>query len=83
MVKSPRVAESPINMECILRQIITLGHKPGGSSLVIGEVVLVHVLDEVWSDGEIKVAKLNAVGRLGGNQYCRTADVFEIKRPDL
>jgi flavin reductase (DIM6/NTAB) family NADH-FMN oxidoreductase RutF len=83
LVKSPRVAESPINMECTLRDIITLGSKPGGASLIIGEVVLVHIQDEIWSNGDVRVEKLKAVGRLGGNLYCRTGDIFEIKRPDL
>jgi flavin reductase (DIM6/NTAB) family NADH-FMN oxidoreductase RutF len=82
MVQAPRVAESPINMECKLRQILEFGKSPGGSHLIIGEVVLVHLWDGLVIDGEIQMSKLKAIGRLGGESYCRTTDTFEMKRPD-
>ena len=82
LVKAPRVAESPINMECKLLQILQFGKSPSVTSLVIGEVVLFHVWNELYVDGEIQVSKLKAVGRLGGDFYCRTTDMFEMKRPE-
>jgi len=81
LVKSPRVAESPINMECRLMQILEFGEAPRVSSFIIGEVLRVHVQDEVWVDGVIKAPKLKAIGRLGEDFYCRTMDIFEMKRP--
>lgn len=81
IVKAPRVAESPINMECQLRQIITFGSKTGGSHLIIGEVILVHIIDEIWINGEIQLSKLKAIGRLGGNYYSKIGEKFEMKRP--
>jgi len=81
VVKSHLIAESPVNMECNLSQIIEFGEPPTGSQVVIGEVVLVHVKDEVWSGDHIDNSKLKAVGRLGEDLYCRTTDIFEMKRP--
>ena len=81
LVKSPRVAESPVNMECRLMQILEFGEASRVSSFIIGEVLRVHVQDEVWVDGVIKAPKLKAIGRLGEDFYCRTMDIFEMKRP--
>ncbi len=79
MVKAPMVAESPVNMECRLVQILEFGQAPRRSNFIIGEVVRVHVKDEFWVNGQIEMAKLGAIGRLGGELYCRTADMFEIE----
>ena len=81
MVKAPRVAESPVSMECQLLQILQFGTMPNGCDLVIGEVVLVHIKDELYINGEVQASKLKAIGRLGGDCYCRTTDLFEMKRP--
>jgi flavin reductase (DIM6/NTAB) family NADH-FMN oxidoreductase RutF len=82
LVKAPRVAESPINMECKLLQILQFGEISTGSNVVIGEVVLVHVKDELWADDQIDISKWKPIGRLGGQLYCRMTDRFEMKRPD-
>jgi flavin reductase (DIM6/NTAB) family NADH-FMN oxidoreductase RutF len=80
LVKSPRVAESPVNMECKLLQIMKFGEAPDGGYVVIGEVRLVHVRDEFWVDDKVDRSKLKYIGRLGGAFYCRTTDTFEMKR---
>lgn len=80
LVKAPLVGESPINMECRLRQILDFG-EPKLTRFVIGEIVLVHVKDEVYKNDQIQISELKAIGRLGADLYCRTADVFEMKRP--
>jgi flavin reductase (DIM6/NTAB) family NADH-FMN oxidoreductase RutF len=82
MVRAPRVAESPIQMECRLVQILNFGEGPYASRFIIGEVVLVHVKDELYVNGEIEMSKLKSVGRLGGDFYCRTTDLFEMLRPE-
>lgn len=82
IVKAPRVAESPVNMECKLSNILQFGSIPTGSNLVIGEVVLIHVRDEFYINGEIEPLKLKAIGRLGRDFYCRTTDIFEMIRPE-
>jgi flavin reductase (DIM6/NTAB) family NADH-FMN oxidoreductase RutF len=78
-VRSPRIAESPVNLECRVGRIIELGQ----SSLVIGEVLVVHVRDDLYRDGTIDVARLRPVARLAGNEYCRLGEVFELDRPWL
>jgi len=81
LVKSPRVAESPVNLECRLMQILEFGQSPNVNSFIIGEVICVHVQEETWVDGVIKASKVQAIGRLGEDLYCRTKDIFEMKRP--
>lgn len=82
VVKAPLVVESPVNMECKLVQILELGEIPTGSTVVIGEVILVHVRDDLWIKDHIEMSRLKAIGRLGGDLYCRITDLFEMKRPE-
>jgi flavin reductase (DIM6/NTAB) family NADH-FMN oxidoreductase RutF len=81
LVKPPRVAESPVNMECRLVQILEFGKSPQVSRFIVGEVLRVHIKDEFWIDGVIKGSKLKGIGRMGEDLYCRTMDIFEMKRP--
>lgn len=81
LVKPPRVKESPIGLECRLNQIVTISTGPIGGSLVIGEVVHVHVDDAVWKDDKISHRDLKAIGRLEASWYTRVQDDFEIPRP--
>lgn len=81
-VKPPRVAASPIHMECTVRQIMPCGTGPIAANLVIGEVKLIHIAEEVLDEkGRIDPRKLQTVARLGGDYWCRTTDLFEQKRP--
>lgn len=81
LVRPPRVAESRINMECRLLQILHVSPKPLGGSLVIGEVVRFHLAGELFRDFRIDPDKLRAIGRMGGPTYARTTDRFEMERP--
>ena len=81
LVKAPRVAESPVNLECKLNQIISLGECSHAHGLVIGEVVLVHVRDDIIDVHRINHNLLKPVGRLAGNMYCYTGDTYEMIRP--
>jgi len=81
LVKAPLVAESRINIECHLRQIIDVGDAMRRADFVIGQVLLVHVKDGFFMDGEIQMQKLKIIGRMGGEFYCRTQDIFKMKRP--
>ena len=84
-VKSPRIAESKVSLECRLVQklemVEELREGPGLRAIVFGEVVLAHVKDELWVDGKIDPYRLSAVGRVGRDIYCRTGDIFHLKRP--
>ena len=81
LVRPARVKESRVNMECRLVQIVEVSARPGGGSLIIGEVVRFHVDDAVVDNFRIDPDKLRAVGRMGGNDYSRTRDRFEMVRP--
>lgn len=82
LVRPPRVAESPVNMECKLSQIVTISERVGGGWLVIGEILMMHVADEIYvPDFKIDTLKLQPVGRLAGAGYSHTHDLFEMQRP--
>lgn len=81
LVKPPRVAESPVNMECRLNQIVPIGQGRHQHGLVIGEIVLLHIRDDIINGHRINHQKLKPTGRLAGSMYCHTADVFEMARP--
>ncbi|CAH8284602.1 flavin reductase (DIM6/NTAB) family NADH-FMN oxidoreductase RutF [Mariniflexile fucanivorans] len=83
IVKPFRVAESPIQMECKVNDIIELGTEGGAGSLIICEVVKFHIDEDVLDeDGSINQKKLDLVARAGGNYYTRAKKgFFEIPKP--
>ncbi len=83
LVAPPRVAESPVQFECKVKEIVELGQEGGAGNLIICEVVMVHVNDEVLdADGKIDQTKIDTVARMGGNWYCRSKDaMFEVPKP--
>ncbi len=81
-VQPPRVAMSPVHLECRVHQILPMGKGPIAANLVIGEVLLIHIADAVFSSsGDVDPRKLRTIARLGGDYYCRSTDLFEMKRP--
>ena len=81
-VKPPRLVEAPVAMECRVRQVIPVGSGPMSGNLVIGEVLVMHVRDDVLdARGRPDPRKLRTVARLGGDFWCYTSDLFELKRP--
>ena len=81
-VKPPRLVEAPTAMECKVLQIIPTGKGPIAGNLVIGEVLMIHVADDVLdSTGRVDPRKLQTVARLNGDFWCRTTDLFELPRP--
>ncbi|MHC5858275.1 flavin reductase family protein [Nostoc sp.] len=82
LVRPPRVAESPINIECVLKQVVYVGNEGSQSGLIIAEAVLWHIRDDLLTpQNTIDAEKLHAIGRLSGNWYTRTQDLYEITRP--
>lgn len=79
-VKAPRLGEARIHFECRLHQAIALG-EPTASDLIIGEVVHVHVDDELFADGKIDIARFEPVSRLAGLFYGTLGETFERPRP--
>jgi flavin reductase (DIM6/NTAB) family NADH-FMN oxidoreductase RutF len=81
-VRPPRVAESPVHLECRVRQILPVGDGPLAANLVIGEVLVIHIADSVLDDrGAVDPRKLRTIARLGGDFFCRATDLFEMERP--
>jgi flavin reductase (DIM6/NTAB) family NADH-FMN oxidoreductase RutF len=80
-VRPPRVAESPVAMECRLHKIVEVGGPGDETAIIIGEILLWHVSDDVVVAGRADPEKLDLVGRLGGALYARTRDRFELVRP--
>jgi len=83
VVTPPRVAESHVQMECVLYLAIELSALPLGGNLVLGEVVRFHIADHMVDNFRIDPEKLRAVGRMGGNSYTRTRDRFDMLRPKV
>ena len=81
LVKAPLVKESPFNLECHLYQIVTFGKPDIAGDMIMGEVLRVHVRDELWNDGIISANDAHLIGRMGWGLYTRTRDLFEIGHP--
>lgn len=83
LVKPAKVAESRVNMECRLVEVVEVSTKPLGGSLVLGEVLRFHVADDLFDDFRIDPDVLRAIGRMGGPTYTRTMDRFNLERPKV
>jgi flavin reductase (DIM6/NTAB) family NADH-FMN oxidoreductase RutF len=83
IVRSPRVGESPVSFECKLHQILDFSPAPTSSSLVIGEIVSVYMNDARLKEGKLDRNSLDMIGRMGGMQYTRTTQRFEMVRPKV
>ena len=83
VVKAPRVAASPVSFECRLYRILDFSPSPQSGSLVIGEIVSIHVDDANLKDGKLDRNSLDLIGRMGGIQYTRTTQRFEMVRPKV
>jgi flavin reductase (DIM6/NTAB) family NADH-FMN oxidoreductase RutF len=81
IVRPRRVAESPVSFECRLHQILDFNPGPEGSSLVIGEIVSIHINEQYLKEGRLDRNSLDLIGRMGGTQYTRTTHRFEMERP--
>lgn len=83
-VKPFRVAESPVQFECKVNEVIELGTEGGAGNLIICEVLKIHIHDEVLdSNGMIDQQKIDLVARMGGDWYSRAnaESMFEITKP--
>ncbi|WP_034041921.1 flavin reductase family protein [Wocania ichthyoenteri] len=83
IVKPFRVAESPVQFECKVNEIVKLGTEGGAGNLIICEVVKLHIDDDVLNEeGVINQQKLDLVARAGGSYYTRAKKgFFEIPKP--
>jgi len=85
LVRPPRVAESPVQFECVVNDVIKLGTGNGAGNLVIAEIKLMHINEAILDDqGKIDQQKIDLVARLGGDWYCRVTkdNLFEVAKPN-
>lgn len=83
-IRPMRVAESPVQFECKVNEVIELGTEGGAGNLVICEVVKIHIHEDVLDENQlIDQKKIDLVSRMGGNWYCRADEksMFEIAKP--
>jgi flavin reductase (DIM6/NTAB) family NADH-FMN oxidoreductase RutF len=84
LVTPSRVKESPVNFECKVNDIISIGEEGGAGSLVICEVLKIHIDESILDENNvIDPFKLNIVSRLGSNWYGKTTkeSLYEIAKP--
>lgn len=83
VVKPFRVAESPIQFECKVNEVVALGTEGGAGNLIICEVVKIHINEDVLDEnGTIDQHKIDLVSRMGGNWYSRANQgLFEVPKP--
>ncbi|MBL6872674.1 MAG: flavin reductase family protein [Flavobacteriales bacterium] len=84
LVKPFRVKESPVQMECVVNDVIELGQEGGAGNLVICEIKMIHIKEDILNDmGAIDPNKIDLVGRMGGNWYSRSSQdaIFEVEKP--
>jgi flavin reductase (DIM6/NTAB) family NADH-FMN oxidoreductase RutF len=85
LVKPPRVAEAPIQLECIVQEVISLGENAGAGNLVIALIKKIHLHESILdASNHIDQAKLDLVARLGGDWYARIteANLFKVEKPN-
>jgi flavin reductase (DIM6/NTAB) family NADH-FMN oxidoreductase RutF len=84
-VKPFRVKESPVQFECVVKQVIETGTGGGAGNLVICEVVMIHVQEDILdANGRIDQRRIDLVGRMGGHFYARAHGdaLFELEQPN-
>ena len=85
-IPCPRVAEAPVSIECTLNQVIKLQPQTGApcqNQITFGEVVGVHISDDVIRDGLVATDLLRPLARMGYREYCAVTESFEMIRPSV
>jgi flavin reductase (DIM6/NTAB) family NADH-FMN oxidoreductase RutF len=84
LVKPFRVKESPVQIECKVKEVIALGDQGGAGNLIVCEILLVHIQESILDEqGRIDQHKIDLVARLGGDWYSRNSGnaLFEVPKP--
>jgi flavin reductase (DIM6/NTAB) family NADH-FMN oxidoreductase RutF len=86
LVRPPRVAATPIALEC---RVVAVNELPGDGAgsgeinrMVIGRVLGIHIADHLLVDGHVSIARLRPIARLGYREYAVVESVFEMVRPE-
>jgi flavin reductase (DIM6/NTAB) family NADH-FMN oxidoreductase RutF len=83
LVAVPSVADAKVRYECTLREVITISDEPSGGKMMLLDVLGICINDEVLINGYIDPARLDAVGKMGGDYFSTSKDKFVLKRPQL
>jgi len=81
-IRPPRVAAAPVAFECVLDRFVHVGEGPLAAHVVFGRILVAHLRDDVLTNGKPDPAKLDLIGRMGGEAYARTRERFDLPRPD-
>ncbi len=83
LVAPPRIKESPVHLECRYTQSVELltAKKDQRNIVILGEVIGIHISDDVIVDGMVSYERMQPIGRLGYMDYVRVTDTFAIMRP--
>lgn len=82
IIDCPRIAEAPVAFECRRHVSVAVS---GAREIVLGRIEMAHIREDIidtvtfYSDAE----KLDAIGRMGGDGYCSTRDLFDLKTPSV
>ena len=76
------LADAQAPGQCALHSVVRFGDEPGVANLVFGRILCAHVSNDILNtDGRIDPARLDLIGRMGGDDYCTTRDRFTVNRP--
>ncbi|WMS43313.1 flavin reductase family protein [Acuticoccus sp. MNP-M23] len=84
LVKPPRVAATPVAMECVYVETVALKNAAGERgryTMVLGEVVMIHIDESVLVDGMVDLTRLQPIARCGYRDYAATTTLFQMERP--
>jgi flavin reductase (DIM6/NTAB) family NADH-FMN oxidoreductase RutF len=85
-IAPPMVKESKVKMECLVREVKSLGTEGGAGNLVICEVMVMHIDDAILNEqGFIDQRKIHHIARLGGDWYCKVdeSNLFQVEKPNI
>ena len=78
-VAAPSVAQSPIQFECELMQIVNIGEGPLAANVIFGKILLMSIDESILNtDNKIDPTLADTIGRMGGRDYCRTTNGFTM-----
>jgi flavin reductase (DIM6/NTAB) family NADH-FMN oxidoreductase RutF len=87
LISPPRVKESPVQLECKVTEVKSLGTQGGAGNLVIAEVLLMHINDAILDESKTMIdqTKLHHIARLGGDWYCKvnSSNLFKVAKPNV
>ncbi len=86
LIKPPRVKESPVQLECKVIEVKSLGTEGGAGNLIIAEILIMHINESILNEHQkIDQRKLDLVARMGGDWYARAngSNIFEVPKPNV